>query len=482
MALGSGFSMDAVKCPECGGALRLPDGAENVLCPYCGVTIHVSYGSGSAGIDPDGTIRDKGTGYGLFRVDVPKGWLVAGTALQRTGSSSRPFMPQADLRDRAGGIMQLRVGDAGTRYSEGMKNTMAMYGGHLAGIDRTNYAEMPDPLMLADMSAANLATQLGGADLRFAGQTPIGNLEQVRQRAYVSFQKAAQAAGGLIIKDPFGAEVLRTYTLVCNGAPWKMASYVRLYAVKDGSGIGEGMMGGLAGMFGGLGGSGGGGLFGNLFGGGQQQAQQPMQGQRSPQAMQAQAQQMLSGGVPWCLPSFVEYNADGTIYWGVEALALFAAPAADYDAQFQQVFTPIATGLEMHPDIESLAIADAQQQAAQVQQSTNVALQQNQASFQAQQAAHRQQQAAFDAYNQSWSAASDAHHRQFMERSHQEFNRSAPDYSEAIRGVNTYVRSDGTEVELSVHADRAYENQAGDVIGGSGGFEPGADWTEIPRT
>ena len=37
------------------------------------------------------------------------------------------------------------------------------------------------------------------------------------------------------------------------------------------------------------------------------------------------------------------------------------------------------------------------------------------------------------------------------------------------------------EVELDVSAERAYENQAGDVIGGSGGFDPGADWTEIPR-
>ena len=69
-----------------------------------------------------------------------------------------------------------------------------------------------------------------------------------------------------------------------------------------------------------------------------------------------------------------------------------------------------------------------------------------------------------------------------MSSSQAQFDHHAPDFSEAIRGVNTYTTSDGREVEVSVHADRAFENQAGDVIGTSNSFEPGASWTEIPRT
>ena len=196
---------------------------------------------------------------------------------------------------------------------------------------------------------------------------------------------------------------------------------------------------------------------------------------------QAQAQQAMSGGAAWCMPEFTSYNAGGTVLWDVAAQALIAAPAADFDAQFQQVFCPVATALEIHDDVVSLTISEIQQHAAQIQQATNKRIAQNQAAFEAQQAAMRQRQAAFDSYNQSIQAASDAHHRQFMDSSRQQFEHNAPDYSEAIRGVNTFTRSDGTEVELSVHSDRAYENQAGDVIGGSGGFDPGADWTEIPR-
>ena len=61
----------------------------------------------------------------------------------------------------------------------------------------------------------------------------------------------------------------------------------------------------------------------------------------------------------------------------------------------------------------------------------------------------------------------------------------APDYtwtdgfSDAMRGVNTWVRPDGTEVETSTASDRAWTNAAGDVVGGSGGFDPDAGWTEL---
>ena len=48
--------------------------------------------------------------------------------------------------------------------------------------------------------------------------------------------------------------------------------------------------------------------------------------------------------------------------------------------------------------------------------------------------------------------------------------------------MNTYTTSDGREVEVSVRAEHVYENQAGDVYGTDSSFEPGGDWTELPRT
>lgn len=217
-----------------------------------------------------------------------------------------------------------------------------------------------------------------------------------------------------------------------------------------------------------------------------QQPQQPQPQQPQPQQPQQQPQQKEAESpdtrVAWCSPDFAQYTSGGTIYWSVDAVVTLVAPATDFDAQFNAMFLPLVDSLELHPDVENLALQVAMQEAAQMGQATQSQLAQNQAAFQAQQAAHRQQQAAFDSYNQSISDARNARHQQFMAASHAQSAHSAPDYSEAIRGVNTYTTSDGREVELSVHADRAYENQAGDVIGTSGGFDPGANWTEIPRT
>ena len=56
--------------------------------------------------------------------------------------------------------------------------------------------------------------------------------------------------------------------------------------------------------------------------------------------------------------------------------------------------------------------------------------------------------------------------------------------SEAIRGVNTYVRTDGSTVEHSVVSDHVYQNQYGDTVGVSGpAIDPSyiPDWTEIRR-
>ena len=528
------------KCPECGGALAIPDGAEWLTCQFCGMTVHVSYNRQQTGVESDGTIRDRGTGYGLFRARVAQGWSVSGTALQRLGTSSRPYIPQIELRDRAGGVIRARLGDAGTRQSAGMKALTGMYNAHLAGVDTANYAEMPDPLIVADMAAAEVASGMGASGLSFAKQLACPDLEERRQAAFARVQRIAQAQGGMV-SNPLVGVVLRTYETTFEGQPWKMACFVQLDAAKDGSGLGEGFGAGMMEGFGDLMGSIGdslGGLFGGQQGGTQRQdsgqtqaqsqvggamdfllgggllgkmkrerqaaqAQQVQSGQQpfaqpgfqqnfpgqqgqaaqpAAQPTQAQAQQALSQGVPWCSPEFTQYASGGTIYWYVNAIVTFAAPAADYDAQFESAFLPFVDSLEVHPDVENLSMQVVQQEVAMIRGATQTQLSQNQAAFNAQQAAHRQQQAAFDSYNQSISASRDARHQQFMASSQQQFNHSAPDFSEAIRGVNTYTTSDGREVELSVHADHAWENQAGDVIGTSGSFDPGASWTEIPRT
>ena len=53
--------------------------------------------------------------------------------------------------------------------------------------------------------------------------------------------------------------------------------------------------------------------------------------------------------------------------------------------------------------------------------------------------------------------------------------------SEAIRGVNTYMREDGSTVEVSVDYDHAYTNKLGDTLATNSSFEPGGNWNPMTK-
>ena len=61
-------------------------------------------------------------------------------------------------------------------------------------------------------------------------------------------------------------------------------------------------------------------------------------------------------------------------------------------------------------------------------------------------------------------------------------DRISDNWSQAIRGVDSYVTTDGRTVEHSVVSDHVYQNQYGDTIGVSGQLdEVPRDWTEIHK-
>ena len=65
-------------------------------------------------------------------------------------------------------------------------------------------------------------------------------------------------------------------------------------------------------------------------------------------------------------------------------------------------------------------------------------------------------------------------------------SRMSDNYSEAIRGVNTYMTPMGGTVEMSVGADHVYQNKYGDTIGVSGNaIDPEItsklNWTELDK-
>ena len=414
-----------------------------------------------SGVESDGTLRDRASGNGIFYVRMPEGWAVTNTSLRRTGSSSRPYVASAQMEGPGGSVANLALGNAGTRNSAGMKILMARYGGAIAHVDTINYADMPDPLLLADSQAQQVANSIGAGPLKLMTQLDPPNIELRRQESQAHFERIAQMSGGAIIKHPYVCEVIRTYACGRGNEMWRIASYVRVFAIKDGMGLDP-----AAGMTGGLGT-----VFGSLFG----------SSRNRPQEAAPTAPSQAAGA--WCTEDFASYAKSGTIFWSVEALASFAAPADVFAEQFTSAFLPLAGTSMVHDDLFGLSARVVMEEAGAVQQATNATISQMNAQHRAAMEANRRVQQAYDSYNASWQRASDEHHRQFRESTNRQFDSfpggSSPDYSEAIRGVNTYTTSDGREVEVSVRAEHVYENQAGDVYGTDSSFEPGGDWTEL---
>ena len=419
-------------------------------------------------------VRSTANGYGLFTVTIPTTWTPDEAVLLRGNSGSRPFNAFASFSDGVDAGMTLTLGDAGVRNSAGMEAMMAQYGAAIAAADRTNYAPMPGARSVADDYTSNMVGEIGGTGLSCCSEMGGFNLAARQQEAQAVFKKAADATGPAILRDPFAAELVRIYTFNLEGAQYRLAVYVRIYAIKDGSGVDMMSPAGL--LFG----------LGSAIGNHAEKKKEAKRAKKDPTFRTDADSVAASDGKPFCSSDFSDYTGEGTIFWDVSGIATLYAPADRFGKAYAEAFIPFVTGYWPHDDILNLALADAQQQAAAVQQATSMQVQRMNMQFQAQQAAMRQVQAAADARFEAWQRQSDAHHAAFRERTNAQFNDSgygggAGDWSEAIRGVNTFVTSDGREVQLDASADRAYENQAGDVIGGSGGFDPGADWNQIPR-
>ncbi len=404
-------------------------------------------------------------GRGLYVVTIPTNWSVKTTMITQ---GTRTYNPLALLVDGEGGAITMSQGDAGSRLSAGMKAMMSTYGAAIAAVDSTNYASMPNAQQLADSEIVELVQQNGGSNLYLVKEVPSTHLQELRQESERLYYEAGSVVGNTLLKDPYVAEVLRIYEYDgSDGAHKKAAVYVRVCAIKDASGVENLNPMGLAFNLG----SSLGGLFSK-----KKAARAQAQTQQAPAA---------GGASSWSLPAYDDYMRGGTIYWDVYATHKLISAAEGFEKRLNDAFLPLVRSFEVHGDIKNLVYGARRQEAAQVQQATNQQIHAMNMQTQATIAAAQQASAAHSAMVDDYLRQSDAHHQAFRERTNAQFNTgygsSSPDFSEAIRGVNTFMTSDGREVELDVSADRAYENQAGDVIGGSGGFDPGADWTEIPR-
>ena len=160
-------------------------------------------------------------------------------------------------------------------------------------------------------------------------------------------------------------------------------------------------------------------------------------------------------------------------------------PKDRFDQDYKDFETFVST-FEIDPYISRESINMQHKMNMDIASYTRQNIAQQQANFQAMQQANRTLHEAYDSANQAWWSRSNAHHAQVMASSRSAFGESSADrisrmQSEAIRGVNTYVREDGTQVEVSVDYDHVYSNKLGDTLATNSSFEPGGNWESTTR-
>ena len=447
------MSAESIDCPSCGAPLEINGADEFAKCKYCRRTIRIQ----RRNVNSDGstTLTDKATGMVIGTVRLPFGYEALGMLQPEISSYTYPFGVSASAYNDKGTVIAYYIGEGYTDRSK----CPALSGPYSQGLDqisRVHYKDFMDVRqyvrsyvdMYADVSKATF--------LRFVEERqmplyePFNEAEALQHyRRRVDFEKQRIGNPGMAKDTGFYLKGLCcVYDMTVNGIDLKFAISTVLqgwkYQLPD-------MVGGFGGI---------GNLFGSRLSGGAAQARQPQAG------------------------AFNDMPANSVIEWQSEGIFTLQCLPQEFELAFKGAYTDFCSTFRLDNGIREKIYNTQSQILQDVARHTRQRLDQMNREFQSWQQIHATQQAAFDSYNRAWwnrTNASDAARRSAYQSRMAAESRMSDSYSEAVRGVNTYMRPDGTEVEVSVAYDRAYTNYSGDTLGSGSAFEPGGDWTEMNR-
>ncbi|NLL92243.1 MAG: hypothetical protein GX222_07535 [Ruminococcaceae bacterium] len=448
------MSVEPVNCPSCGAPLDINLNDEFVKCKYCFSTIQVQ----KRNVNSDGTttLADKATGMVVGTVILPFGYQAHAMLQPEVSSYNYPFGVSVTAHNDKGTVIAYYIGEGYTDRSKCPALASGPYSQGLEQISRVHYKSFMDVRQYihsyVDMYAkASNATYLKCVEERQMPLYEPFNEDEALQnyRRRVEFEKQRIGNPGMAKDTGFYLEGLcRVYDMTVNGVDLRLAISTVLQGWKYQ----------LPAMVGGLGGFGN--LFGNLFSGNTPQVQQPQPG------------------------AFNDMPPNSVIEWQSEGIFTMLSLPQEFDLAFQGAYTDFCSTFRLDNGIREKMYNMQSQILQDISRHTQQRLDEMNRQFQTWQQMHATQQAAFDSYNRAWwnrTNASDAARRSAYQSRMAAESRMSDSYSEAVRGVNTYLRPDGTEVEVSVAYDRAYTNYSGDTMGSKSAFEPGGDWTEMLR-
>ena len=445
------MSIEVIKCPACGGTLDCDGRYEFFKCGHCGNTLRLKI---TAKPQEPAKLKfvDKNLNIPLASCELPDTYIPSGSVMPEAASYTYPMPIRCAAANKFGTAFSFFTGEA---YTDATKC----------------------PLLTS--SYATVVNQISKAHFKpFMDAEMFGNyyINQV-------LQTGKMTNAWLIEKRPFPAEgfsrkdALDGFIKLCEfegqrsgtggnvpGKMYYLEESCKVYEADIGNMtfrivvafILRGFRYQMPNMF----------PMGGLFGG--------MFGQRSPQRSNG-AQPGTFGDIP----------NNGVIEWSSNGMFNMFCPKQRFDEDYKD-FVQFVSTFKIDPYITQESFNRQNQMSRDVANYTQQNIAQQNANFQAMQAANRSLQEAYDSANQAWWNRSNAHHAQVMASSRSTFGESSSDrisrlQSEAIRGVNTYMREDGSTVEVSVDYDHVYSNNLGDTLATNSSFEPGGNWQNTTK-
>ena len=491
------MELKAYICPQCGGSLHVENGMVNVYCPHCGTQIHISYQNETA--PQNETVFSTPDGLPVASAVIPNGYLTEAMVLQEWQSEFVPLKAviravSPDERIVLGSISKELYYDI---HSVGIKTILSLLQTHT----KNGYTSFVDP----DEFQKTWTEQITGLSLTPLAKASLPSLFGVHpQLADEQLQRELQTYFRYLeltmpIENKLCDSVLYRYSGVLNGTNVIVLSGCDYVGAELG---GSKLLGQFSSAVGKVLQSSGAAetvsdfkkTFSDVISGKQKMTMADwMHGGILGVMKRNSAEKSQTDSK---LIAQVTVNPDGSFPFGHSAehgkgisFILFGALRrysaifpADAEASVTNIFLRFVSSLKPDSHLAQQESMIIQQKFAALQQEVSqkqaLAHQKQMQTIQMQQQTSR-----MIARNNAQTSAGimDSWNKRMDSQS-----RISNNYSEAIRGVNSYVTPSGNTVEASAVADHVYQNQYGDTIGVSGNavdtdIAAKLNWTELEK-
>ena len=488
------ISVKKVACPCCGANLTLKDlGYGQVECEFCHAIVFINREDSK---DGNYTIHNEVDGKPLAYISIPLGWDVLNTFTDYSKSTLYiPYSLGFDLENHMGSIMHIETGNSFINQG----SFLSSYAGQVGHTMQMPFMPVDDYLdtYMLDFAKNNKV------NIKFKEEIDVPIDKYDRQKEFEQFRvdqtnklnnQAASYGKSINIKAMYCDSACRVYE--CDDKI--VVAYTKVFGYKYGLGVGlpnmDGLIQGITGLFNKgkekvansdssiLNKMADSGLLGGKLGKKYKSSNKETKEEKvKEEVKEEKIEKEEENGI-----SFGNMNlgASDIVEWQSEPIFLLITSKDEYKTLVKKAYKQVCSSFRLSQEVQSEYAMLTQQMEANNQQTLNMKAQ----------AQYQHGQQLIDIGRQR-SAANQNYINSMMERSNRQFESNRSSYNsrmdaqdrmrdkrtEAILGVNTYIKPDGKEVEVPVGADTAWINGKGEIVGGSAGFNPGSGWTQMDK-